>query len=1137
MNQEAKAEQLARRFSAMSAERRRVFLDKLAAAGIDFGTLPITPFAAPANGVPVSNAQRRLWFAWRLDPTSAAYNVSSALRLEGRLDLDVLVSALNALCERQAALRTTFRELPDGSVIQQLGEPLPLTLARQDYGELPLVEAEARTRLALAAAAQAAFDLEKGPLVRVSLFALPGERHVLDVTMHHIICDGWSMSVAIRELAELYDARRAERQPRLPELPVQYVDYAAWQAALLDSGEGQRQLDYWTRRLGAACPVLDLPTDYPRPSRPSSVGASHRLELGPSQRETLIQLARATRVTLPAVLLGAYQLLMHRYTRQPEVRVGMTLANRQRREVEGLIGFFVSTVVIQSEARAEQRVETYLQAVAARLLEAQAHQDLPFEQLVQALAPQRSSSHNPLFQIDYDHQRDAGSAPASMGGLAVTALSRAATATQFDLSLETREGPERLTATFTFSSELFAPDTIERLAGHWLRLLEAMAADPTRAVGALPLLGPEERRERLLWAGATPPSEGGVERARDLPLELQRGYWWLFERGLERHAQRLAARDSDGSVTYAELAVRAARVAGCLRDHGVAADELVLVLMPRDLRLLDVLLGTLAAGAVYMPLDPSGPLARARAIIEASQPGVIVTVEAMAGAVGDALAALDPAIRPRLLAFERLEPSRRGARLLPLRVHPRCRAYVIHTSGSTGVPKGAMVEHAGMLNSLLAKVACLGLGERDVLAQTARPSFDISIWQLLTPLLCGGRVEILPDEVVIDAAAMIESVEARGVTVLQVVPSMLQAMLELPSRRLSSLRVLIATGEALPPELARRWLEAHPGVRLLNAYGPAECSDDVSLHWVELPEPGARAVPIGRAIERCRVFVSNGVAELAPLGIKGELCVGGLGVGRGYLSDRRLTAERFVPDPFAGEPGARMYRTGDLARWRRDGNLEFIGREDGQVKLRGYRIELGEIEARLLEQRGVQRAAALVRDDGAGPRLVAYVVPEASDAAREDAARFGDELWAALGRVLPDYMVPAQLMLLPELPLTAHGKLDRQRLPVPPPRETEHAEPRDEVERELAAIWASVLGVTRVGIHDNFFELGGHSLLVTRVASRVREALGVDLPLRALFENVSVAALAERVRALREASQQSPETEALLDFLSELERM
>ncbi|HEY7215938.1 MAG TPA: amino acid adenylation domain-containing protein, partial [Thermoanaerobaculia bacterium] len=804
--------------------------------------------------------------------------------------------------------------------------------------------------------------------------------------------------------------------------------------------------------------------------------------------------------TLYMALLAAFQTLLHRTSGQDDICVGSPVAGRTRPELEGLIGFFVNTLVLRGDLSGEPTFRELLGRVRETALAAYLHQDLPFEKLVEELSPERSLAHASLFQVMLVLQ-NAPVESLEIRNLRLRPVSVEETTAKFDLELDLEEHDGELIGWIELATDLFDAPTVERLIAHYGRLLTAALEAPELQALALPLLSTVERQQLLTEWNDTA-----------LPLPERLLLPDLFDAQAASTPAAPAATCAGEAFTYAELSARADRLARHLRRLGCGPESRVGVAMERTLDLLVALLGVLKAGAVYVPLDPEYPRERLAFLLEDARPAALLTQESLRDRlpIPAGLPVVLPAALPEIAG--RLDPALDGDRL----------AYVIYTSGSTGRPKGAMVAHRGMLNHLRAKVAALGLDRQSRVAQTASPCFDISVWQLLAPLLTGGSVHIAAEAAVMDPELLLRFASRERITVLEVVPSLLGGMLDFLAAEggtidLSCLRWLIVTGEACAPALSRRWLELVPHARLLNAYGPTECSDDVTHYWLAGPDCGpSLALSIGRPVVNTRIYVVDPGQRPVPPGVAGELCVAGRGVGRGYLGLPVRTAEAFVPDSLSGEPGSRLYRTGDLARWLADGTLEFLGRLDHQVKVRGFRIELGEIEAALVALEGVREAAVLVREDVPGdPRLVAYV---AGDVIRHPSLR------DRLRQRLPEHMVPAAFVTLPALPLTPNGKVDRKALPAPEGRgfEESYLAPRTPVEEVIAGIWAELLRVDRVGAADNFFELGGHSLLATQVRSRLRAAFGAEIPLRTLFEAPALADLAGRVEMARRTGSVPP---------------
>ena len=1033
--------------------------------------------------MPQSLAQNRLWITWQLDPNSSAYNIPGALRLRGELDEDALRASFQQLIERHESLRTRFFER-DGVALQQVDPAAGFNLQMIDISDLPAAERETRALQIREDQARTRFDLEKGPLLWVTLVRLDDEDHQLLVTLHHIIADGWSLNVLIDEFARLYAAGSQGQQALLAPLPTQYADYGSWQRQWLAQGEGERQLAYWKAQLGDEHPTLTLATDHPRPAQRLRSAARHTVRLEAPLSEAIRQTAQVHESTSFMLLLAAFQGLLHRYSGQRDIRIGVPNANRPRLETQGLIGFFINTQVLRAEVDSRQPFAELLAQTRRAALGAQAHQDLPFEQLLEAFPQAREQG---LFQVMFNHQQRDLSALRRLPGLLAEELPWHSPEAKFDLQLHSEEDRNgRLTLSFDYASELFDAATIERLAEHFSHLLRAVCEQPDIAIGDLPLLTVAEHRQQSEWvtSACTPASQWLPE--------------WLNEQ-VHRTPQRTALVWDGGSLDYAELHSRANRLAHYLRDKGVGPDVCVAIACERSPQLLIGLLAIIKAGGAYVPLDADYPTERLAYMLSDSGVELLLTQTRLL----DRLPATEGV---SVIAMDALHLENWPSHAPGLHLHGDNLAYVIYTSGSTGQPKGVGNTHAALAERLQWMQQTYRLNETDVLMQKAPISFDVSVWECFWPLITGSRLVIAGPGEHRDPHRIAQLVQAHGVTTLHFVPPLLSLFIEEPlSAECTSLRRVFSGGEALPAELRNRVLEQLPAVQLHNRYGPTETAINVT-HWHCSRADGERS-PIGRPLGNvvCRVLDND--LNPVPAGVPGELCISGIGLARGYLGRPGLTAERFVVDPL-GEQGARLYRTGDRARWTADGVIEYLGRLDQQVKLRGFRVEPQEIEARLLAQDGVAQAVVLVRETVAGAQLIGYYT--AADNAGDEAEQTA-RLKNALAAELPEYMVPAQLMRLQEMPLGPSGKLDRRALPEPQWQVREHVEPVTELEQKIAGIWREVLGL-QVGLHDDFFALGGHSLLATQIISRTRQACDVELPLRVLFEHSELGAFAEQVR-------------------------
>ncbi len=1093
---------LIEKVGSLSPQERKALAVLLKQQGVNL--FEIAPVFKRQDGEPLrlSYAQERQWFLWQLEPESAAYHIPSVLRLRGRLDLDALQRSFDSLVARHETLRTRFR-LDGDEARQEIAASMALPL---DIVALGPLEEGALARQVETTIARP-FDLERGPLLRVSLLRLAEDDHVLVMVQHHIVSDGWSMQLMVEELVQLYAGYSQGLDVVLPALPIQYADYALWQRSWMEAGEKERQLAYWTGLLGGEQPVLELPFDRPRPVRQSHRGAQFILELDIDLSQALRRVAQQEGATAFALLLASFQALLYRYSGQADIRVGVPIANRNRVETERLIGFFVNTQVLKADLDGRMGFDELLAQARQRALEAQAHQDLPFEQLVEALQPERSLSHNPLFQVLFNYQSEArGNGQAfRFDELQMESVQFDSRTAQFDLTLDLTDEEQRFCAVFDYATDLFDASTVERLAGHWRNLLRGIVANPRQRLGELPLLDAPERRQTLSeWNPA--------QRECAVQGTLQQ----RFEEQARQRPQAVALILDEQRLSYGELNARANRLAHCLIARGVGADVPVGLALERSLDMLVGLLAILKAGGAYLPLDPAAPEERLAHILDDSGVRLLLTqghlLEHLPRQTGVEVLAIDGLV---LDGYAESDP------LTTLSADNL--AYVIYTSGSTGKPKGTLLTHRNALRLFSATEAWFGFDERDVWTLFHSYAFDFSVWEIFGALLYGGRLVIVPQWVSRSPEDFYRLLCREGVTVLNQTPSAFKQLMAVAcsadmATQQPALRYVIFGGEALDLQSLRPWFQRFGDrqPQLVNMYGITETTVHVTYRPVsEADLEGGLVSPIGGTIPDLSWYILDRDLNPVPRGAVGELYIGRAGLARGYLRRPGLSATRFVPNPFPGGAGERLYRTGDLARFQADGNIEYIGRIDHQVKVRGFRIELGEIEAALAGLAGVRDAVVLAHDGVGGTQLAGYVVADSA----EDAERLRESLRESLKRQLPDYMVPAHLMLLERMPLTVNGKLDRQALPQPDASLSQQAyrAPGSELEQRIAAIWAEILGVERVGLDDNFFELGGHSLLATRVISRVRQEQQLDASLKALFERPVLEAFAQGLERTTDA--------------------
>jgi amino acid adenylation domain-containing protein len=1037
--------------------------------------------AANRDGrLPLSYAQERLWFLDQLEPNSAGYNIAGGIRLKGPLDAGALEDSLNALLTRHEALRTIFVE-DQGRPSQVIVAEQRLKLVMEDLRGI--AGGEKRIQQRAQAEGQRPFNLREGPLVRVALLRTAEEEHFLLVTMHHIVSDGWSLGIFQKELGELYAALTAGKSSPLTPLPIQYADYAIWQRGWLQGEILEKQLDYWRQQLAGAPPVSELPTDHPRPALQTFNGTVLRYHLPKRLTEEIRKLSRQQGVTLFMTLLSAFKLLLYRYSHQADIVIGTPIANRNRLETEGMIGFFVNTLLLRTQFSEEQRFTDVMAQMREVTLGAYAHQDLPFEKLVEVLQPERSLSHNPLFQVMFVFQ-NVSQALQKYGGIEWTHWGVDTGTSKFDLTLSVAESSESLDVWLEYNTDLFEEGTMQRLLGHYQRLLEQVVVDPGRQILRLSLLTEAEARQLLVdWnrTGADYPQDKGIHQ--------------LFEARAEQAPDEMALVFDHQEMTYGELNRRANRLAHHLQRHGVGPEVLVGICVSRSLEMVIGILGILKAGGAYVPLDPSYPSARLSMMMEDSRAPVLLTQRELKKSL--------PTFNAHVIFLDEFQDETRLSGKFEVEnpkvnVAPGNLAYVIYTSGSTGKPKGVMIEHGGVCNLAESFVRILNIRPGDRVLQFSSLSFDASVPEIFATFAAGATLVLCRLETLMPGLPLLRLLRDQRITLVTLPPSALAA---LESADLPALERLIVAGEACTAELVDRWSTRH---RFFNAYGPTEVT--VCATIAECRKQRG-APPIGRPLGNKNLYVLDSHQQPVPLGVAGELCIGGVGLARGYLNRPELTAEKFIPNPWGSDSSDRLYRSGDLVRYREDGNLEFLGRIDQQVKIRGFRIELGEIEEVLSRVPGVRQVAVVAREDVPGDkRLVGYVVADG------EAAPAASKLKEWLRGNLPEYMVPSGWVFMPELPLMPNGKIDRRALPKPDESRAglreEYVAPRTAVEEVLAGIWAEVLGLEKVGVHDNFFELGGHSLLATRAMARMNETLHIEIPLRRLFETPTAAGIA-----------------------------
>jgi amino acid adenylation domain-containing protein len=1078
---------------------------------VQAGPASISP--QPRDGaLPLSFAQQRLWFLDQLMPGVPAYNIPTAVRLIGPLNAAVLEQSLREIIRRHEALRTTF-PTREGQPVQAIRAASDLKFRLSILDVTPGPTSDGQIQEHLHAAARQPFDLAQGPLIRASLLRVSPTEHILLLVIHHIVFDGWSEEVFFRELTALYQAFSQGQPAPLPALPIQYVDFTLWQQQWLTGDVLADLLACWRQQLGGSLPLLNLPTDQPRPPQQTFRGSHYALPLPRSLTEALRALNRQEGVTMFMTLLAAFQVLLYRYTGQTDLLVGSPIANRSRTEIEDLIGFFINTLVLRTDLSGDPTFRELLRRVRQVALGAYAHQDLPFEQVVEALQPERDLSYQPLFQVMFALQ----TTPLEnlqLPGLTASRVELESGVSLFDLSLDiVEEAGQNLTQLWEYNLDLFDAATIRRMAGHYQTLLAGIVANSDRPISALPLLSAAEHRQFVIdWndTGAAYPTEQCIHH--------------LFEAQVRRTPEAVAVTFAGRPLTYRELNHRANQLAHHLQTLGVGPETLVGIYTERSLEMIVAVLGVLKAGGAYVPLDTASPKDRLAFMCQDADMPVLLSQQKLASTL--------PVSSGKTIYLDGDWPiiAQHSGENLTGCVTAGNLAYTIYTSGSTGRSKGVMIEHRSLVNAYLAWEDAYQLrSDATCHLQMANFSFDVFTGDWVRALCSGGKLVLCPREILLAPDRLYALMREQGANCAEFVPAVIRNLiqyLQSTGQSLDFMRVLAVGSDSwYIGEYQEIRQFCGPETRLINSYGLTEATIDSSyFENVSAGLPADRLVPIGRPFANTRLYILDKRLQPVPIGVSGELYVGGAGLARGYLKRPRLTAERFIPHPFSPEAGACLYKTGDLARYLPDGAIELLGRIDYQVKVRGFRIELGEIETWLDRHPAVDKALAVVREDalaqggnglGTAKRLIAYFVPTPEQTAT------GSELRRFLKEKLPDYMIPSAFVRLDSLPLLPNGKINRRALPAPDPARpdegTPQVAPRDPLELELTQIWQEILGVSSIGVTDNFFDLGGHSLLAVRLMAQLRQRFGQDLPLAILFQGATIEHLAGVLRREKEA--------------------
>ncbi|MBW4673930.1 MAG: amino acid adenylation domain-containing protein [Desmonostoc geniculatum HA4340-LM1] len=1050
--------------------------------------LAIVPVSRDED-LPLSFAQQRLWFLHQLSPDSHSYNMLEALRLNGSLNIVALEQSLSELVRRHEVLRTTFPTV-DGNPIQRIAPATALTLPIHDLQGLSAQEQTTQIRQIGKSQASKPFDLAVGPLVEFTLLQLSPEEYVLLLKMHHIIYDGWSLSIFFSELSQLYAAFTQGLPNPLPELPIQYADFAFWQRQWLSGSVLESQLNYWEQQLAGAPGVLELATDKPRPPMQSFRGAAEFFLLNRDLTQRLKQLSQQSETTLFMTLLAAFLVLLSRYSGQSDIVVGSPIANRNSKSVEQLMGFFANTLALRGDLSSNPSFAEFLAQVRQTTLSAYAHQDLPFEMLVEKLQPERDLSRNPLVQVMFSLQ-NAPQSSTNLSGLNIQNIALPIDIkARFDLEVNFWETPGGLEGTWCYNTDLFDATTITRIAQHFETLLQAIVANPRGRVFELPLLSPAERHQLLVEWNNTQ-----TDYPHDLCIHQ------LFEEQVEKTPDAVAVVYEDEQLTYYELNCRANQLAHYLRSLGVGASELVGICVERSPLMIVGLLGILKAGGAYVPLDPEYPQERQQFMLADTQVKVLLTQQKLLESVFQHQAHVVCLDSDWQVIHQANQDNLNSI------VSAENLAYVIYTSGSTGTPKGVVVTHQAV-NRLVKNTNYVQLTPDDCVAQAANIAFDAATFEIWGALLSGAKVAIVPKSILLIPKEFAVNLRSYKVSVLFLTTALFNQLASVVPQAFASLKYLLFGGEAVDPRWVQQVLDKGAPQHLLHVYGPTENTTFSSWYLVEDLATTATTIPIGRPIANTQIYIFDQYLQPVPVGVPGELHIGGVGLARGYLNRSELTNQKFIPNPFtAGE--SKLYKTGDLVRYLPDGNIEYIGRIDNQVKIRGFRIELGEIEAILSQHEDVQVSCVIVREDTPGEkRLVAYVVPQ------KGVTLTTEELRQFLTNKLPLYMVPSAFVILESLPLTPNGKVDHRALRAISNTDNfkKFVQPRNQLELQLVQIWSKVLKVNKVGVQDNFFDLGGHSLLAAYLMAQIQEQFGKNLPLTTLFQNPTIEQLATIVQ-------------------------
>ena len=1070
-----------------SPQKQALLQSLLAEAEIDSTAEPrITRRSQHEPTIPLSFAQERLWFLNQLEGSTANYNLPGAIRIRGDLDVKALQQSLSEIVNRHEVLRTRFQTV-NGSPIQVIEPEIAININLLDLREKEASEQQTALKQQIQQEANSAFELEKAPLIRCRLLQLETQEYVLLVTMHHIVSDGWSIGLFIQELSVLYQAFSQGKPSPLPELSIQYADYAVWQRQRLSGEVLETQLSYWKQQLAGVPGLLQLPSDRPRLSRQTYRGKTQNFSLSADLTQSLQALSRESGTTLFMTLLAAFATLLYRYSGQADIAIGSPIANRHHGDIESLIGCFVNTLVLRTRCEGNPSFKSLLTQVKETTLKAYEYQDVPFGQIVEALRPQRSLSHSPLFQVMFILQ-NASLAEVELSGLRLNELEQESTTARFDLTLSISETDEGVVGAWEYNTDLFDSSTIARMLGHFQSLLSAIVENPQLKVDEIPLLDEAERHRLLVEWNNT-----ATKYPKDKSIHQ------LFEEQVDKTPDKVAIVIEKQQLTYKQLNKKANQLAHYLQSLGVSSEILVGICMERSAEMLIALLGILKAGAAYVPIDPTYPKDRISWMLSDSKLFILLTQ-------GELIAKL-PTHNAQVVDLNQDLATFTAANQnnLDCEMAATDLAYVIYTSGSTGKPKGVQINRGAVVNFLHTMQSSLQIDSTDVMLAVTTISFDISVLEIFLPLITGAQLVLASREVASDGKQLAQYLTTSGATLMQGTPATWQLLLAAQWQGNAHLKILCG-GEALRADLAQALLDK--GSSLWNLYGPTETTIWSAIQPVKAPQLNQATVPIGKPIGNTQIYLLDLNQQPVPIGIPGEIHIGGAGLARGYLNRPDLTEAKFIPDPFGDINNDRLYKTGDLARYLADGSIEYLGRLDHQVKIRGFRIELGEIESILNTHPKIQQAVVIAREDIPGnKRLVAYLVSKDHSLSTTQLSEF-------LKQKLPEYMVSYAFVVLEALPLTPNGKVDRKALPAPDGvinRTQKYVPPQTDTEKHIAAVLQEALQLEKVGIYDNFFELGANSLILVKIHSKLQETLSVEISLVDMFTYPNIKVLSQYI--------------------------